>query len=41
MQHDMFDLDGWVDLTVDRFSKTEDVGGLTLQTATVEARIKS
>jgi uncharacterized protein (TIGR02099 family) len=33
----MFDLDGWVDLTVDRFSDTEDVGGLTLQTASVNA----
>ena len=33
----MFDLDGWVDLTVDRFSETEDVGGLTLQTASVNA----
>jgi len=33
----MFDLDGWVDLTVDRFADTEDVGGLTLHTASVNA----
>ncbi len=34
---DNFDLDGWIDLIVDRFSKTEDDGGLSLQTANVEA----
>jgi uncharacterized protein YhdP len=33
----MFDLDGWIDLTVQRLSETEDVGGLTLQTASVDA----
>ena len=33
----MFDLDGWIDLTVDRLSVTEEVGGLTLQTASVNA----
>ncbi len=33
----MFDLDGWVDLMVERFSETEDVGGLTLKTASVNA----
>jgi uncharacterized protein (TIGR02099 family) len=33
----IFDLDGWIDLTIDRLSETEDVGGLTLQTASVNA----
>jgi len=33
----MFDLDGWIDLIVERLSETEDVGGLTLQTASVDA----
>jgi len=33
----MFDLDGWVDLIVERLSDTEDVGGLTLKSANVEA----
>ncbi len=33
----LFDLDGWIDLTVDRFSDTEDVGGLTLQDASINA----
>ncbi len=33
----MFDLDGWIDLTVDRFSETEDDGGLTLQAASIDA----
>jgi uncharacterized protein YhdP len=32
-----FDLDGWIDLTVERFSKQSDVGGLTLHTAEVDA----
>jgi len=32
-----FDLDGWIDLIVDRFSQTEDDGGLSLQTAAVDA----
>ncbi len=32
-----FDLDSWIDLTVDRLSETEEVGGLTLQAASVEA----
>jgi uncharacterized protein (TIGR02099 family) len=34
----IFDLDGWIDLTVDRFSQTGDAGELSLQTAAVDAR---
>jgi uncharacterized protein (TIGR02099 family) len=33
----MFDLDGWIDLTVDRFADTENVDGLSLQNASVNA----
>ena len=33
----MFDLDGWIDLTVDRFSEMEEVDGLRLKTANVNA----
>ncbi|MGA9575664.1 MAG: DUF3971 domain-containing protein, partial [Lysobacterales bacterium] len=32
-----FDLDGWIDLAVERFSKQESAGGLSLQTASVDA----
>ena len=32
-----FDLEGWVDLAVDRFSESEEIDGLTLQTASVDA----
>ena len=32
-----FDLEGWVDLAVDRFSETEEADGLTLQTARLNA----
>ncbi len=32
-----FDLDSWIDLTVDRFAETNDVGGLTLSNAHVDA----
>jgi len=32
-----FDLDSWIDLTVERFSRTKDVGGLTLRSAHVDA----
>jgi len=33
----MFDLDGWIDLTVDRLAATGDAGGLSLRTANVDA----
>ena len=33
----LFDLDGWIDLTIDRLSETEDTGGLTLKTASLNA----
>jgi uncharacterized protein (TIGR02099 family) len=33
----LLDLDGWLDLIVDRFSQTEDVGGLELESASVDA----
>jgi uncharacterized protein (TIGR02099 family) len=33
----MFDLDGWIDLVIDRFAESEDHGGLTLKTAAVQA----
>ncbi len=32
-----FDLDGWVDLAVDRFAETEENDGLTIKTANVDA----
>jgi len=32
-----FDLEGWVDLAIDRFSETKGDGGLTLQSAQVDA----
>ena len=32
-----FNLDGWIDLIVDRFSQADDVGGLSLQAAAVDA----
>ncbi len=32
-----FDLDGWIDLVVERFSKADEAGGLSLQTAVVDA----
>jgi uncharacterized protein (TIGR02099 family) len=34
---DAFDLDGWTDLVVERFSQENDVGGLTLRSAEVDA----
>jgi len=33
----LFDLDGWIDLAVERLSQTQDAGGLTLQNANVDA----
>ena len=33
----VFDLDGWIDLAVERFSDPENAGGLSLQTASVDA----
>jgi len=36
-QSSTFDLDGWIDLTVERFSGTDDAGALSLQTAVVDA----
>lgn len=36
-QSPTFDLDGWIDLTVERFSETDDAGALSLQTASVDA----
>jgi len=32
-----FDLDGWIDVIVDRFSQTVDAGALSLQTASIDA----
>ena len=32
-----FDLEGWVDLAIDRFAETEENDGLTLKTANVDA----
>jgi uncharacterized protein YhdP len=32
-----FDLDGWVDLAIDRFAETEESDGLTIKTANVDA----
>ncbi len=32
-----FDLDGWVDLAIDRFAETEENDGLTIKTANVDA----
>ncbi|MCW8925022.1 MAG: YhdP family protein [Xanthomonadales bacterium] len=34
---EVFDFDSWTDLTVDRFTETSDVGGLTLSSAHVDA----
>jgi len=33
----LFDLDGWIDLSVERLSQAQDAGGLTLQNASVDA----
>ncbi len=33
----IFDLDGWIDLIVDRFSQTADAGALSLETAAIDA----
>lgn len=35
---DTFDLDGWIDLAVDEFSTSEQSDGLTLKTASVDAK---
>jgi uncharacterized protein YhdP len=34
---DVYDLDSWIDLTVERFAQNNDVGGLTLHSEEVEA----
>jgi uncharacterized protein (TIGR02099 family) len=35
---DMFNLDGWIDLMVERLSSSKEVGGLTLKDANVDAK---